>query len=198
LFLGADLVVHSATKYLGGHGDALGGVLVGRADLVERVFRYREVGGAALGPSAAYLLIRGMKTLALRVGRQNESAGRIARFLLNHPKVEEVFYPGLPSHPRHDVARRQMSGFGGVLSFVPTGGFESVRKLLPRLRFAHRAANLGAVETIVGTPATTSHVERTVEERAAFGIPEGLIRYSTGIEDVSDLMQSLSDALGGI
>ncbi len=129
---------------------------------------------------AAYLLIRGMKTLALRIRRQNESALRIARWLEAQPAVAVVNYPGLESHPQHDVAARQMRGFGGVLSFGLEGGFEAVKRVLPRLRLAHRAANLGAVETIAGPPATTSHVECTAEERAAMGIPEGLIRYSVG------------------
>jgi cystathionine gamma-synthase len=195
LALGADLVLHSATKFLGGHADALGGVVCGRTDLVERIYHFREITGATLDPMAAYLLLRGMKTLQLRVARQNESALRVARFLEGHSMVEAVYYPGLESHPSHGIARRQMSGFGGVLSFAPRGGFEAVRALLPRLRYAHRAANLGAVETVVGPPRTTSHVESTAEERAAMGIPESLIRYSVGIEDVEDLITDLEQAL---
>jgi cystathionine gamma-synthase len=196
LSLGADLVLHSATKFLGGHADALGGVVCGRADLVGRIFHFREINGAALDPMAAYLILRGMKTLHLRIGRQNENALRIARFLAGHPFVDRVLYPGLESHENHDVAARQMRGFGGILSFAPRGGFETVRALLPRLRFAHAAANLGSVETIVGPPATTSHVEVTKEQRAALGIPEGLIRYSAGIEDAADLIADLDQALG--
>lgn len=195
LALGADLVVHSATKYLGGHADALGGVVCGKADLVHRIYHYREITGATLHPMSAYLLLRGMKTLELRVSRQNESALALAKFLQGHPKVEKVFYPGLPEHPGHDVACRQMRGFSGMLSFLVRGGFDAVKRLLPNLRYAHLAANLGAVETIAGPPATTSHVECTVEERAALGIPEGLIRYSVGIENVSDLRNDLEEAL---
>ncbi len=195
LDLGADLVLHSATKFLGGHADALGGVVCGGAEVIGRIYHFREITGAALDPNAAYLLLRGMKTLHLRVRQQNESALRIARYLDDHPAVTHVFYPGLETHPHHDVARRQMSGFGGVLSFQVQGGFEAVRALLPRLRFAHRAANLGAVETVVGPPATTSHVECSPEERAAMGIPESLIRYSTGIEDPDDLIDDLEQAL---
>jgi len=176
-------VVHSATKYLGGHADALGGVLCGRRDLVEQVFHYREIAGAALHPTAAFLLVRGLKTLELRISRQNESALQIARFLEFHDKVDGVFYPGLESHPHHDVARRQMSHFGGMLSFSLRGGYESVRTLLPRLRFAHMAANLGSVATLAGPPSTTSHVELTVEQRRALGIPESLIRYSVGVDN---------------
>lgn len=197
LRLGADLVVHSATKFLGGHADALGGVLCGDPELVRRVFHFREITGASLDPMAAYLLIRGMKTLDLRIRRQNESALAIARWLRDQPAVSTVFYPGLEAHPQHEIAARQMRGFGGVLSFSLKAGDEAIRRVLPRLRLAHRAANLGAVETIVGTPATTSHVECTAEERRAMGIPEGLIRYSVGIEDTSDLITDLERALSG-
>ena len=195
LALGADLVLHSATKFLGGHADALGGVLCGDPELVARVYHYREITGATLDPMAAYLLIRGMKTLALRIRQQNESALRIARWLAEQPAVAVVNYPGLEAHPLHDVAARQMRGFGGVLSFGLEGGFEAVKRVLPRLRLAHRAANLGAVETIAGPPATTSHVECTAAEREAMGIPEGLIRYSVGIEDAGDLITDLARAL---
>jgi cystathionine gamma-synthase len=198
LALGADLVLHSATKFLGGHADALGGVVCGRADLIERIYHFREINGAVLDPMAAYLLLRGMKTLHLRVQRQSESALRIARHLESHQKIEQVFYPGLESHPGHEIANKQMTAFGGILSFSIKGGFEAVGKVLPRLKYAHRAANLGAVETIAGPPATTSHVECTAEERAAMGIPENLVRYSVGIEDADDLIADLDQALAVI
>ena len=194
LALGADLALHSATKFLGGHADALGGVVCGGPELVARAFHYREITGATLDPMAAYLLIRGMKTLALRIGRQNESALRIAQWLQEQPAVAAVYYPGLATHLHHDVAARQMRGYGGVLSFMLEGGFEAVKRVLPRLKLAHRAANLGAVETVAGPPATTSHVECTAEEREAMGIPEGLIRYSVGIEDAGDLIADLTQA----
>jgi len=197
LELGADLVIHSATKFLGGHADALGGVVCGPAGLVHDIFHFREINGASLQAASAYLLLRGMKTLHLRVARQNGSALRIAQFLAERPEVDAVFYPGLPSHENHEIAARQMRGFGGVLSFSLRGGFEAVKRLLPRLEYAHMAANLGAVETLVGIPATTSHVECTAEEMAALGIPEGLIRYSVGIEDCEDLTADLSAALEG-
>ena len=196
LDLGADLVLHSATKFLGGHADALGGVICGAKEFVDPIYHFREINGATLHPMAAYLLLRGMKTLHLRIRQQNESALEIARFLESHPGVERVFYPGLESHAGHEVARRQMRGFGGVLSFeLKENTFEAVRRFLPRLRYAHAAANLGAVETIAGPPATTSHVECTAEERAAMGIPESLIRYSVGIEDTEDLKADLAQAL---
>ncbi len=195
LELGADLVVHSATKFLGGHADALGGIVCGSRELIDRIYHYREINGATIDPFAAYLLLRSVKTLQLRVERQNASAMAIARHLEEHPAVEAVFYPGLESHPHHEIAARQMKGYGGVLSFSIRGGFDSVRAVLPRLELAHMAANLGAVETIVGPPATTSHVEMTADERASMGIPESLVRYSTGIEDVEDLIADLDQAL---
>jgi cystathionine gamma-synthase len=194
LALGSDLVLHSATKFLGGHADVLGGVICGDADLVAKVFHYREITGATLDPMAAYLLIRSMKTLALRIRQQNESALRIARWLAEQPAIAVVNYPGLETHVHHDVAARQMRGYGGVLSFELRGGFEAVKRVLPKLQLAHRAANLGAVETVAGPPATTSHVECTPQERAAMGIPEGLIRYSVGIEDTDDLIADLTQA----
>ncbi len=198
LALGADLVVHSATKYLGGHADALGGVVAGRRDLIEAIFHYREINGATLHPEAAYLLLRGMKTLHLRVERQQDNALAIARYLEDHDKITVVNHPGLPSHPQHELARKQMRGFGGMFSFGLDGGLDAVSRLLPRLRHAHGAANLGSVETIVGPPATTSHVELTAPERAALGIPEGLVRYSAGIEDVGDLIADLDQALAAV
>jgi cystathionine gamma-synthase len=197
LQLGADLVLHSATKFLGGHADALGGIVCGSKQLVEQVYHFREINGATLHPMAAYLLLRGMKTLHLRIRQQNANALKIAQFLEMHPKINNVFYPGLESHENHNIARRQMSGFGGVLSFtLKEDNFDAVGRFLGRLHYAHSAANLGAVETVVGPPATTSHVECTPEEREAMGIPESLIRYSVGIENSQDLMADLSQALG--
>jgi cystathionine gamma-synthase len=198
LALGTDLVLHSATKFLGGHADALGGVLCGPAELVGKVYHYREITGASLDPMAAYLLVRSLKTLALRVQRQNENAMAVATWLAAQPQVEQVNYPGLATHPHHDVAARQMRGFGGMLSFSLRGGFDAVKRTLPGLRLAHLAANLGAVETLAGVPATTSHVECTAEERAAMGIPEGLVRYSVGIEDAGDLIADLEQALAAV
>lgn len=192
--LGVDLVIHSATKFLGGHADALGGVVCGPTELVEKIYHYREINGATMDPMAAYLILRGMKTLHLRVERQCESAMKVAQFLQTQDLVEAVFYPGIETHPNHDIAKKQMKNFGGMLSFAVKGGVDTVRHLLPQLKFANRAANLGAVETTVGPARTTSHVECTPEERAAMGIPEGLIRYSAGIEDVEDLIADLKNA----
>jgi cystathionine gamma-synthase len=198
LSLGADIVLHSATKFLGGHADALGGAACGRRELVQRLYHFREINGATLSPGDAYSLLRGMKTLGLRIARQNESALAIARWLARHPAVEHVNYPGIPSHPNHDIAVRQMRGFGGMLSFSVRGGLDAIKVFLPKLELAHLAANLGCVETVVGPPSVTSHVECTAEERAAAGIPEGLVRYSTGIEEVADLIGDLEQALAQI
>ena len=196
LALGADIVLHSASKYLGGHADALGGVICGSKKLVEKVYHYREINGATLAPMDAYSLLRGMKTLKLRVERQNESAMIIAKHLQKHPMVEQVNYPGLETHPGHEIAKEQMhGGYGGMLSFAVKGDLEAIKKFLPKLKYAHMAANLGCVETVVGPPLTTSHVECSANERAAAGIPEGLVRYSTGIEDVEDLINDLDQAL---
>jgi cystathionine gamma-synthase len=198
LQLGADVVLHSATKYLGGHADALGGAACGSAPLIAQLHHFREINGAALAPMDAYSLLRGMKTLALRIERQNGNALAIARWLQTQPLVEQVNYPGLESHPQHDIARRQMRGFGGMLGFSVRGGVAAIKRFLPRLRYAHRAANLGCVETVVGPPFVTSHVECSAEERAAAGIPDGLVRYSAGIEDVGDLIADLQQALAAL
>lgn len=194
LQLGVDIVLHSATKFLGGHADALGGVVCGSKELVEQIYHYREINGATMDPWSAYLMLRGMKTLKLRVEQQAKSAMEIAKFLQGQELVEAVYYPGLPTHLHHDIAKKQMRGFGGMLSFALKGGMDAVRVLLPRLKYANRAANLGAVETTYGPARTTSHVECTVEERKAMGIPEGLVRLSVGIEDTEDLIGDLKQA----
>ncbi len=196
LSLGSDLVIHSATKFINGHNDALAGVVCGRKDLIDRIYHFRELTGPCLDPHRAALMLRSLKTLALRVERQNANALAMARYLESHPKVLQVNYPGLESHPMHQVARKQMpGGFGGVLSFEVQGGLEAVSRVLPRLQYAYMAANLGQVDTIVGPPSTTSHVECTEEERKAAGIPEGLIRYAAGIEDTQDLLSDMEQAL---
>ena len=195
LELGADLVLHSATKFLCGHSDAMGGLLVGSKELVEKVFHFREINGASLQADPAYMIARGMKTLELRIERQNASAMKIAAYLQTHPKVAAVYYPGLESHPGHIIAKSQMRGFGGMMSFVLHGGYKEVSTFLPALQLTHLAASLGSVSTLAGPPRTTSHVELTPEQRALLGIPEGLIRYSVGIENVDDLLADLEQAL---
>ena len=195
LQLGADLVLHSATKFLCGHSDAMGGLLAGKNELVEKVYQFREINGASLQADPAYMIARGMKTLDLRIERQNASALTIARYLKAHPKVKDVFYPGLETHPGHDIARSQMRGFGGMMSFALHGDYDQVRKLLTKLKLVHLAASLGSVSTLAGPPRTTSHVELTEAQRAQLGIPESLIRYSVGIESVDDLLSDLEEAL---
>ena len=193
--LGADLVLHSATKFLGGHGDVLGGVVCGRRAVIERIYRWRELIGTTLDARSAHVLLRSLKTLGLRIERQNSSALQVASHLARRPEVAWVHYPGLPSHEGHAIACRQMSGFGGVLSFELHGGLDAVARVLPHLRYACLAANLGQVETVAGPPSLTSHVELSPAERAAAGIPEGLVRYAVGIEDPSDLTADLDAAL---
>lgn len=194
LELGADIVLHSATKYLGGHSNAMGGVVAGSKELVDQIYHYREINGATINPHAAYLLLRGMKTLHLRIRQQNENAMKVAEYLKTSEWVTDVFYPGLEDHVGHEIAKKQMKGFGGMLSFNVRGGVETMNKFLPKLKLAKRAASLGCVQTIIGPPRVTSHVECTPEERAAMGIPEGLIRYSAGIEDPDDLIADLEQA----
>jgi cystathionine gamma-synthase len=196
LDLGADLVVHSCTKYLGGHNDLLAGAVCGEAGIVSALRDARGVFGGILDPHAGYLLIRGMKTLALRVQRQNESALHIARWLEAHPRIEGVYYPGLESHPDHAVARAQMTGGGGVISFLLRGTLEEGSRVLDACRIAAIAPSLGGVETLIEQPALMSFYELTPEQRLAIGIRDNLIRLSVGIEDVDDLVADLAQALG--
>ena len=195
LQLGADLVVHSATKFLCGHSDSMGGLLVGKKELVQKVFQFREINGASLQADPAYMIARGMKTLELRIERQNASALKIANYLKAHPKVKDVFYPGLGTHPGYSIAKQQMRGFGGIMSFALNGNYDHVKKFLTNLKLVHLAASLGSVSTLAGPPRTTSHVELTEEQRSLLGIPESLIRYSVGIENVDDLLQDIEQAL---
>ncbi len=195
LELGVDLVIHSATKFMGGHADALGGVVCGSKELVKELFHFREIHGAVMSPWDAYMIIRGMKTLKLRIDQQSKNALALAEYLQSHPKVKDVFYPGLPTHKNHEIAKAQMRGYGAMLSFALKGGLKDACNLLPHLVYANKAANLGPVETIYGLPRTTSHVEVTEQERAALGIPEGLVRVSVGIEDTEDLIWDISQAL---
>ena len=195
LQLGADLVVHSATKFLCGHSDSMGGLLVGKKELVQKVFQFREINGASLQADPAYMIARGMKTLELRIERQNASALKIANYLKAHPKVKDVFYPGLGTHPGYSIAKQQMRGFGGIMSFALNGNYGHVKKFLTNLKLVHLAASLGSVSTLAGPPRTTSHVELTEEQRSLLGIPESLIRYSVGIENVDDLLQDIEQAL---
>jgi cystathionine gamma-synthase len=192
---GADLVIHSATKYLGGHNDLLAGAVCGRRGLVQSIADLRGVLGGVLDPQSAFLLIRGLKTLPLRVQRQNETALRVARFLESNPRVRRVFYPGLASHPDHAQAARQMSGFGGVISFRLNGDISTGSRFVDACRLATIAPSLGAVETLIEQPAMMSYFELTTEEREAIGIYDDLIRLSVGLEDATDIIADLARAL---
>ena len=195
LTLGVDLVIHSVTKYLAGHNDLLAGVVVGRGDLLTPLRDAQAMFGAVVDPGAAYLIIRGLKTLGLRLQRQNESAFAIARYLEAHPRVRRVWYPGLASHPDHAVARRQMRGFGGVVSFEIDGSAQDTRRFIDALQIPRLAPSLGGVETLITPPALMSYYDATPEERAALGISDQLVRLSVGIEDVEDLLADLEQAL---
>jgi methionine-gamma-lyase len=199
LELGVDLVIHSATKYLCGHGDAMGGVIAGKREMIQRISvdTHRDLGGV-MSPFNAWLILRGVRTLPLRMERHNANAQRIAEFLRNHPRVEEVFYPGLPDHPGHQVARKQMRGFGGMLSFIVRGGVEAGQQVLNHVKLCTLAVSLGDTRTLITHPASTTHVVVPREKRLQIGIYDGLIRLSVGIEDAQDLVDDLDQALAGI
>ena len=196
LALGADLVLHSAAKYLAGHNDVMGGALVGNRALIEKIRKLHGVLGGVVDPHASYLILRGVKTLALRVARSNATASAIARHLAQHPKIERVHYPGLESHSEHAIAVRQMTGFGGVVSFEVRGSLESASKFIDALRIPYIAPSLGGVETLVEQPTVVSYWDKTPDERAALGIRDNLVRYSCGIEDAADLIRDIDQALG--
>ncbi|MGQ0548145.1 MAG: trans-sulfuration enzyme family protein [Armatimonadota bacterium] len=193
--LGVDLVVHSATKYLGGHADTSAGVIVGRRDLIQRARHHLRIFGPVLDPFAAWLLLRGLKTLGLRVERHNANARRLAEYLAGHRQVDRVSYPGLAGHPGHAVAARQMRGFGGMLSFEVRGGFASGVRCVESLRTCLMAVSLGGTETLVTHPASTTSVDIPREHRERAGITDGLIRVSVGLEDVEDLIADFDQAL---
>ncbi|MCX7924512.1 MAG: PLP-dependent aspartate aminotransferase family protein [Fimbriimonadales bacterium] len=199
LDMGVDIVVHSVTKYLGGHSDVLGGALVfNRDDLYEPLWDQQAIGGAVLSPFESWLLLRGMKTLAVRMRAHCENAMAIARYLAEHPKVERVLYPGLPDHPQHELAKRQMRGFGGMIAVYLKTDHVGVDKFCQSLRLFNLASSLGGVESLVGYPATMSHEGLTPDERAERGITDNLVRLSIGIEHAEDLITDLEAALRAI
>lgn len=196
LALGADLVVHSATKYLGGHSDVVGGVLVTDSDELAEAMRFHQNAvGAVPGPLDCWLVLRGIKTLALRMERHQKNALHLARFLESHARVRRVWYPGLPSHPHHQLARRQMTGFGGIISFEVEGGQEAARRLLEATELFFLAESLGGVESLIEHPASMTHASLPAERRRQLGISDGLVRLSVGIEDVEDLEADLAAAM---
>jgi len=195
LKLGADLVIHSTTKYLNGHSDGVGGaIILTDAELAERLRFLQNATGAVPGPMDCWLVLRGVKTLAVRMRQHNENGMAMARFLAHHPKVKKVHYPGLLHHPQHELAKRQMTGFGGMLSFE-TGSLENAKTLLRSVRLCSLAESLGGVETLISHPASMTHASVLPAERARLGITDGLVRISVGIEDVEDLIADLDQAL---
>lgn len=197
LALGADVAVHSASKYLGGHADVIAGAVAGSAAIIQQARQSLKTFGAVLGPFEGWLILRGLKTLALRVARHNENALAVARFLESHPAVERVFYPGLESHPGHGVAARQMRGYGGMVSFEMKGGHQAGIRLVDGVRLCTLAVSLGDVRTLIEHPASMTHVGMPAEERRRGGITDGLVRLSVGIEDVPDIIADLGQALDG-
>ncbi|PKO04405.1 MAG: cystathionine gamma-synthase [Chloroflexi bacterium HGW-Chloroflexi-3] len=191
---GVDLVIHSGTKYLGGHHDLLSGVVVGRKELVDPIREHVNLMGAVADPHNAYLLLRGLKTLGLRVRHQNQAALKLAEYLLTQPLIEQVYYPGLSNHPDHEIAKRQMSGFGGVVSFTLKADLEQTARFLDRLQIPFITPSLGGAESLVSQPALLSYYSISAEDRAAWGIKDNLVRYALGIEDAEDLIADLQQA----
>ncbi len=195
LALGADLVVHSTTKYLGGHSDVVGGCVVGGKDLLDPIKFYQNAAGGVPGPFDSYLVLRGLKTLAVRMDRHCDNAASLAGWLVRHPAVARVYYPGLPDHPNHAVAAKQMRGFGGMISLKLHGGIPAAKLFLTRTKLFSLAESLGGVESLVCHPTTMTHASIPKEIREARGVDDGLIRLSVGIEDVADLRTDLERAL---
>ncbi len=191
---GFDGIIHSATKYLGGHNDLTAGLVCGETQLIHAVTDSRKVLGGVLDPHCAYLLLRGMKTLALRVDQHNQNGMTVARYLEAHPQVRRVYYPGLQSHPQYALAKRQMRGFGGVVSFELEGDLETTIRFVDTLKRAYLTPSLGGTETLITQPATTSHYRVPVDERRKQGISDSLIRLSLGVEDVEDILADLEQA----
>lgn len=198
--LGADIVVHSATKYLNGHGDVIAGIVISRKDLIDqiRLVGIKDMTGSVLGPMEAYLIIRGMKTLEVRMKKHCENAMKVAEFLAAHNKVAEVYFPGLKSHPGHEIAAKQMDAFGGIMSFELKGGFEAGKILLNNLKLCSLAVSLGDTETLIQHPASMTHSPYTKEERMEAGITDGLVRLSVGLENIEDIIADLEYGLSKI
>ena len=195
---GVDVVIHSCTKYLGGHNDLLGGAIISSKERIGEINATHGMLGACMDPHCAYLLLRGLKTLALRVARCNENGQAIAEFLQSHPKIRKVYYPGLPSHPGHDVAKSQMKGFGGVVSFEVDGSTEETFRFIDAIKIAYLGPSLGGVESLIYHPAALTFADFSAEQRANLGLVDQLVRLSIGIEDADDLIADLEQALQAI
>ena len=192
---GIDIVIHSATKYLGGHNDLLGGVVLGAKELTTPIREYLKITGGVIDPHPSYLLIRGLKTFELRMKRHNESGQQVAEYLESNAKVKRVYYPGLASHPHHDVAKRQMKGFGGVVTFEVKDDVSYALEFMSRLKIINIGPSLGGVESLITHPATISYYNVPREERLALGIKDGLIRLAVGVENVEDIINDIDQAL---
>ena len=195
--LGADFVVHSMTKYLCGHGDVIAGAIIGPEEAIQHIHMYgvKDMTGAVISPLDAYLVMRGLKTLEIRMDRHSSSALKLAEVLEQHPAVEQVYYPGLPSHPQHELAKKQMSDFGGMIAFELKGGYDAGIRFMDRLKLAMRAVSLGDAETLVQHPASMTHITYAPEDRIKHGISDGLIRISVGLENFNDILADITQAL---
>jgi len=197
LKLGADIVVHSVTKYINGHGDVIAGLVITNKELADQIrfVGLKDMTGAVLGPQDAYYIIRGMKTFEIRMERHCKNAKKVVEFLNKHPKIERVYYPGLETHPGHEIAKKQMKDFGAMISFELKGGFEAGKTLLNSLKLCSLAVSLGDTETLIQHPASMTHSPYTKEEREAAGITDGLVRLSVGLENVEDIIADLKQGL---
>jgi len=199
LDLGADVVLHSVTKFINGHADIVGGIIVAKDPEIYKKIRHCMVYmGCNMDPTQAYMVLRGVKTMALRMERSQENAMKIARYLENHPKVAWIKYPGLETHPQYELAKKQMTGFGGMMSFGLKGGYEAGRKLMDNVHLALLAVSLGGVETLIQHPASMTHAAVSKENKLAAGITDDLVRFSVGIEDVEDIIDDLATALENV
>jgi cystathionine beta-lyase/cystathionine gamma-synthase len=196
--LGADIVVHSTTKFLNGHSDSVGGVVISNSDEVAQQIGFlQNAVGAILSPFDSWLVLRGIKTLAVRMKRHEENGQAMANYLANHTKVKKLYYPGLADHPQHDLARRQMNGFGAVIAFE-LGSYDNAKKFLDRVKLCSLGESLGGVETLISHPESMTHASVPVETRTRLGITPGLVRISVGIEDIEDLIADLENAFDGL
>jgi O-acetylhomoserine/O-acetylserine sulfhydrylase-like pyridoxal-dependent enzyme len=194
--MGADIIIHSATKYISGNGTSLSGVICGKKEFIDHVrhIGYRNI-GPSIAPFNAWLCLLGLDSLSLRMKKHSDNAMAIAKFLEKHPKIESVSYPGLPSHPQHEVAKKTMSAYSSMMSFNVKGGLEPTRNVIDNLQVAVHTTHLGSSQTVAIQPAATTHFQLGPEERAKAGVPENMIRYSAGLEDEKDLMEDLDQAL---